>query len=190
MKLTNKVVPGRSGIAALAATTLLMAACGGSDKPAMMPPAANTAPVISAITDKISDQDMVAGPIDFGITDTESGAGNLTLAAAADGNALFPADAVVLSGSGATRSLTLTPLEAATGTATIAIIVSDPQGSSATRTFKVTVNARNASMRDTALGTFAKAEAEEVTAVNGLTFTQDADDPAVFAPLIPAEGEE
>jgi hypothetical protein len=44
-------------------------------------------------------------------------------------------------------------------------------------------------MRNVALDTFAKSEVDPQTAVNGLTFEQDADDPAVFAPLIP-EGEE
>ncbi len=39
-------------------------------------------------------------------------------------------------------------------------------------------------MRDVALTTFAKAESDEVTVVNGFTFMQDADDPAIFEPLI------
>jgi len=51
----------------------------------------------------------------------------------------------------------------------------------------VTVAARNASMRSTALTTFAKAESDDVTTVNGLTFEQDADDPALFEPLLGAE---
>jgi hypothetical protein len=173
-----------------AAATMLVAGCGGSDKPGMAPaPTGNTMPVISGITDKISDQDMTLGPIEFGIADAESDVSTLKVAAAADGSALFPADGVVVSGSGATRSLTLTPFEATTGTATIAVLVSDPDGASTTRTFNVTVRARSASMRDVALDTFAKAEADPQTAVNGLTFDQDADDPALFAPLLP-EGEE
>ena len=65
----------------------------------------------------------------------------------------------------------------------------DPQGATATRSFKVTVNARNASMRSTAIDTFARSETDEQTAVNGLTFQQDADDPAIFAALIPEEAQ-
>jgi hypothetical protein len=38
-----------------------------------------------------------------------------------------------------------------------------------------------------ALNTFAKAETDDPTTINGLTFQQDADDPATFEPLIPAE---
>jgi hypothetical protein len=177
-------------VAVLAATTLVVAACSSSNNPGPMPPpAANTAPVISGITDRSSDQDTVIGPLDFGITDGESDAGTLMVSVATDSNAVFPADGLVLSGTGATRSLTLTPFEAATGTATIALLVTDPDGASATRTFKVTVNAKNASIRSVALDTFAKAESDDVTAVNGFTFQQDADDPEVFAPLIP-EGDE
>jgi hypothetical protein len=181
----------KAGLVLLAATTLVVAACSSNsnDDPYMPPAAGNTAPVISAVTDKISAQDTVVGPIDFGITDGESAVSTLTVAATADANSVFPADGVMLTGSGATRSLTLTPLEAATGTTTISLTVTDPQGMSASRTFKVTVNARSASMRTTALDTFAKAEADDQTAVNGITFEQDADDPAVFAALIPVGDE-
>jgi hypothetical protein len=100
---------------------------------------------------------------------------------------LFPADGVVVAGSGATRSITLTPFEASTGTATIALLVTDSEGASSVRTFKVAVNAKNASMRDVALNTFAKAATDDPTTINGLTFQQDADDPATFEALIPAE---
>ena len=48
----------------------------------------------------------------------------------------------------------------------------------------VAVNARNASIKDWTLTTFAKAESDELTTMNGFTFTQDADDPAIFQPLI------
>src|SRR5689334_13683104 len=175
------------GSALLAATTLVVAACGG-DKGGggTPPPAANTAPVMSAIVDRSVDQDTQVG-IDFGIGDRESAAGTLKLTASADSASVFPADAVVLSGSGVTRTLTLTPLEATTGSTTITLTLTDPQGASATRTFKVNVNARAASMKNVALTTFAKGEGDEPTAVNGFTFDQDADDPAIFQPLIGAE---
>jgi hypothetical protein len=169
----------------LAATTLVVAACGGGGGGYMAPPpAANTAPVVSGINDKISDQDVMVGPIEFSIADRESDASLLAVSAAADGVTVIPADGLVLAGSGAVRSITLTPLEAATGRVTVSLTVTDPQGAATTRSFGVTVNARNASIREWSLTTFAKAEADEVTAMNGFTFTQDADDPAIFEPLI------
>ena len=174
--------------AVLAATTLVVAACGGGggDGGLTNTPPVNSAPAVSAINDRSADQDTAVA-IDFGIDDKESGAGSLIVSAAADGTAVFPADGVVLSGSGATRTLTLTPLEATTGTATIAIRVADPAGAVTTRNFVVSVNAKNNSIKSMALDTFAKAESDVPTTINGWTIQQDADDPATFAALIPAE---
>jgi len=175
----------------LAATTLVVAACSSSNDRDPPPPAGgpvNQPPTIAAIADRTSDQDTVIGPIEFGIADQESAATALTVTALLpDGVGVFPADGIVLSGTGATRSVTLTPFEAATGTTTIALRVSDVEGATSIRTFKVTVNARNASVRDVTLSTFAKGETDDPTIVNGFTFAQDADDPAAFQALIPPE---
>jgi uncharacterized lipoprotein YajG len=180
------------GLVLLAATTLVVAACGSSndnDNMTPPPPAANDAPAVSGISDKISNQDTVVGPIDFGISDRESAASLLTVTATADGTSVVPADGLVLGGSGAVRNITLTPLESATGAVNVTLTVTDPQGAATTRSFRVTVNARSASMRDASLTTFAKAQTDEATVVNGVTYTQDADDPAIFDPLI-GTGEE
>lgn len=176
----------RSSIAVLAATTLVVAACSSSspDRMEPPPPAANSAPAVSAIEDKTINQDSIVGPIEFGISDSESDAGLLVVTAAVDGTTVVPADGLTLGGSGRLRSVTLTPLEAATGTVNVTVTVTDPQGAATTRAFTVTVNARAASVRDTALTTFAKGETDAVTEVNGFTFAQDADDPAIFEPLI------
>jgi hypothetical protein len=173
------------GSALLAATTLVVAACGGGGSEPT-PPAANTQPAINAIADRSVDQDTAVGPIDVGITDRESAATALTLTAAVDGN-VFPADGIVLGGTGAMRTLTLTPLESATGSGNVTVTLRDPQGLSATRTFRVVVNARDASIRDWALTTLAKGETDEATPMNGYTFAQDADDPAIFEPYVGEE---
>ena len=173
--------------ALLAATTLVVAACssnGYDGNP--MPPAQNSAPVVSAISNRSVDQDTVS-TIEFGIADRESDVSMLSLSATADDGGVYPADGVALSGAGSTRTLTLTPLEAATGATTITLTLTDPQGGQSTRTFQVNVNARGASMRSTALTTYAKAESDDATTVNGFTFEQDADDPAVFEPLLGTE---
>lgn len=173
-------------LALLAAATLVVAACGSGGGGSMPPQPSNSAPAVSAINDRSVDQDTALS-IDFGVDDRESGAGSLLVSAAADGTAVFPADGVVLSGSAATRTLTLTPLEATTGAAQIAIRVADPDGAVTTRSFAVTVSARNNSIKAMALDTFAKAENDVPTVLNGWTIQQDADDPATFAALIPAE---
>jgi len=180
-----------AGLVLLAATTLVVAACGSNDKDYMAPPppAANTAPAIAGITDKIGFQDTLVGPIEFAINDRETDAGMLVVTAVADGASVVPADGVTLGGSGAVRSITLTPLEAATGDVNVTLTATDPQGAATSRSFRVTVNARTASIRETALATFAKGGSDEPTVVNGITFVQDAGDPAIFEPMIAAREE-
>jgi hypothetical protein len=176
----------------LAVTALVVTACGGGGgdgDAGPPPPAANTAPTISAIAAKVSDQDTVIGPIDFSIGDYESDAAALKVSATADGVSVVPADGITIAGSGAARTITLTPLEAATGTVNVSIAVVDPQGATTTRAFGVTVNARAASVREWSLATFAKAENDDATVMNGYTVAQDADDPAIYEPLI-GTGEE
>jgi hypothetical protein len=175
--------------ALLAVTTLVVAACsGGYDAPKPTTPQ-NTAPTLAAIANQSVDQDTVIGPINLAINDAETAAGTLRVVVGSDNAAVIPTDGIVVDGTGATRTLTLTPFEASTGTTTLAVIVTDEQGASATRTFTVAVNARNASIKSTVLDTFAKAEDADATTLNGFTFQQDAEDSTTFAALIP-EGEE
>lgn len=174
-------------IALLVATTLVVAACSSNNDrdPPDVPPA-NMAPAISAITSKAANQDT-AIPVEFTVQDDATAANALTVSVAADGTTLFPADGLALTGTGTTRTLTLMPLEAATGTANIIITVTDAQGASANRSFGVTVNARPASFRDATVSTFSKSETAEVTPINGFTFAQDANDPATFDALVGAQ---
>jgi len=175
----------KAGLVLLAATTMVVAACSSNnDYTPPDPPAANSAPTVAGITDKMAFQDTVVGPIEFGINDRESDASLLIVSAVADGGSVVPADGVTLGGSGTVRSITLTPLEAATGDVNVTLTVTDPQGAATTRSFRVTVNARNASIRETALAAYAKGGSDEPTMVNGITFIQDADDPAIFEPLM------
>ena len=180
--------PQRHYLAAILAATLVAAGCSrNDDRDPPVPPAVNAAPTISALADQSVNQDTVVGPLTFTISDAETPADALTVVVSASAANVIPADGLVLAGTGATRTLTVTPLEAATGSTSIAVLVRDAQGLSATRTFNVTFNARTASFRDTALTTFAKSESDAPTTVGGITFTQDADDPATFAALIPME---
>jgi len=178
----------KAGLVLLAATTLVVAACssGSGDGMQPPPPAANSAPLISGVADRDSDQDTVVGPIEFTVGDRETDASMLMVTAAADGSSVVPADGIALAGNGAVRTITLTPLEAATGAVNVTLTVTDAQGAASTRSFRVSVNARNVSMKEAALTTFAKTGSDEPTVINGITFIQDADDPAIFAPLIGA----
>jgi hypothetical protein len=176
-------------LAWLAAATLVATGCSRNDDrdAPTPPPVVNAAPTISAVADQSVNQDTVVGPLTFSISDAETAAEALIVVASASANDVIPVDGLVLAGTGATRTLTLTPFEAATGSTSIAVLVRDSQGLSATSTFRVTFNVRTASIRDTTLTTFAKSERDAPTTVGGITFTQDADDPATFAALIPVE---
>jgi hypothetical protein len=170
-------------IALLAATTWIVAACSSGDRPEPPPVVVNQAPAVSAIANVTTDQDTVVGPIEFGVIDDSTPANQLTVTAMGDATTLVPPDGVVIGGAGAVRSITLTPLEAATGTVNVTVRVIDAQGAATTRGFSVNVNARGASVSSTVLNTFSKGEVEEATPVNGLTFAQDADE-TTFASLV------
>jgi len=178
MKTSTAIVA--TGLAALA-----IAGCGSNSGGGMQQPA-NVAPAVSAIDSQSTDQDMPL-TLAFNVSDRESPAGSLRVTVSTADASVFPADGLVLSGEGAMRTLTLTPLEAVAGPATVTLGVMDPQGATTLRSFQVTVRVRDASLRSMALDTFAKGEADEPTVVNGWTMQNDADDPAVFAPLLGAE---
>ena len=167
------------------ASALALAGCSSNDygdDPTPQP--MNAAPLVASIADVSADQDTVVGPLEFAVSDDTTPADMLMVTAAVDGATPFPADAVLTGGSGATRNVTLTPLEATTGTANITVTVKDAQGLATTRMFSVTVNSRPASVRDAVMTTFSKAEADAATTLNGFTFAQDADDPDTFTGLL------
>lgn len=99
----------------------------------------NDAPTITAIVDQTIDEDKFAGPISFTITDVESSASSLTLNASSSNPTLLPVGNIVFGGSGANRTVTLTPAPDQFGTCQITISVSDGE-LSAGRSFTLTVN--------------------------------------------------
>jgi hypothetical protein len=160
----------------LAATALAVAACGGGSGDDPYTPPANTAPTVSAIGDQSIAQDTSVSALAFAISDAESDAGALRVIATSSDTALLPAGNVVLGGSGANRTLKLTPAESATGSATVSLTVTDPQGQSTTRNFRLTVNAVLVSFTGWTTDTFAVAEDEASRAMLGFTLNSDADD--------------
>jgi hypothetical protein len=175
----------KTSIALLVAATCVAAACSNSPK-TPEPPAANMAPQLAAIANVTTDQDTTVGPLEFAVSDDVTPPNQLTVTATLDGTTPFPTDGVTLAGTGATRSITLKPLESTTGTANVTVTVIDASGLKATRSFGITVNARAASVKDAVAATFTKTETDDATPLNGFTFTQDADDPDTFAGLVAA----
>ncbi|MFM2197656.1 MAG: hypothetical protein RLZZ505_1088 [Verrucomicrobiota bacterium] len=104
----------------------------------------NDAPTITGIADRTINEDTNTGAVPFTIGDVETAATALTLTRASSNTALVPLANVVLGGSGANRTVTVTPAANQFGTATITVNVSDGDVTEiASETFVVTVNAVN-----------------------------------------------
>ncbi len=103
----------------------------------------NDAPAISDVTGKSTDEDTPLADIPFTIGDAETPAGSLTVSATSDNQTLVPDGNITLGGSGANRTVSLTPAANRSGSATITLTVRDGSGASRTDTFVLTVNAVN-----------------------------------------------
>ncbi len=100
----------------------------------------NQPPVISAISDRTTNEDTALSGIPFTVSDPTTPAGSLSVTASSDNTSLFPAGNIVLGGSGGNRTISLTPAINRHGTAKITLQVSDGALQDL-ETFEVTVNA-------------------------------------------------
>lgn len=118
----------------------------------------NDAPTLSPISDIAIDEDTPSAPIAFTIDDVDTAIGSVSLIAGSDNPTLFPTPNIAFGGSGANRTLTLTPAADESGTANFQVIVDDGQFSTV-ETFTVTVNAIN--------------DVPTVSAIGNVTFNED-----------------
>jgi hypothetical protein len=98
-----------------------------------------TAPGIAPLADVSAFSGQTVGPIFFTVSDAESPTSALTVTATSGNTTLIPQDGLVLGGSGASRTITLTAADGTTGTGAITLTVTDPGGMTYTRSFVVTV---------------------------------------------------
>lgn len=89
--------------------------------------AGNSAPTISAISDRTVDINRSTGAITFTVGDAQTAASNLTITKNVSDPALIPLSHVVLGGSGANRTVTVSPVNNKTGWSTVWLKVSDGQ---------------------------------------------------------------
>lgn len=107
------------------------------------PAAVGTPPTISGIANRTISEDATTGAIAFTVGDAETSPGALTLQAASSNTGLVPVANVVFGGSGASRTVAVTPAANANGSATITVTVSDAGGLRTSASFQVTVTAVN-----------------------------------------------
>lgn len=100
--------------------------------------AVNRTPRISTIGSQTTFEATSTQPITFTISDTETAVGNLLVTGHSSDQALVPDANIALSGTGAQRTVVLTPAPAIRGTATITLTVSDGDKSSSS-SFPLTV---------------------------------------------------
>jgi formylglycine-generating enzyme required for sulfatase activity len=104
-----------------------------------IPIAGNSAPTISDIAEQTITESSDTGAIAFTIGDAQTAAGSLSVSGSSSNTTLVPNANILFGGSGANRTVTVTPVSGRSGTATITVTVSD--GSlSASDTHLLTVN--------------------------------------------------
>ncbi len=102
---------------------------------------ANTPPTISDIPNQTTPLGTPTGAITFTIGDAQTPAASLTLSVTTSNGTLIPSSNVVFGGSGASRTVTVTPVAGQSGTSTLTVTVRDAGNLTATDSFTVTVPA-------------------------------------------------
>ena len=139
-------------------------------------PQQNTAPTISAVADASVNNNAQLGPLNVTISDPETAAASLQLAATSSNQAVIANSGIQLGGSAGARTVLITPIAGASGTSTITLTVTDAANATATETFVVTVNAAptisnvadQTIAEDAATGSLAVTLADDLTAAGSL----------------------
>jgi hypothetical protein len=153
---------------------------------------ANEPPTVSAIADVTIDEDTTSHAIPFTIGGDDIAASLLSLSVTSSNEALVPSGSIVISGDGANRELTITPLPDQSGTSTITVSVSDGFLSTPV-SFELTVQSVNdAPVISRNLGGVV-AEGQSQTITDQMLSVTDVDDPATdvrfSVTVLPQHGE-
>ncbi len=146
--LTLTPVSDRSGSVDITVTVTDSAGDAVTHAATLTVTAVNDAPELSDITDRTVDEDTSTGAIGYTISDVDSDVGVCTVTVTSDNETLVPNDSmgIVLGGSGASRTITISPAGNQSGTANITVTADDNSGSATatdTIVFTVTVTAVN-----------------------------------------------
>jgi hypothetical protein len=103
----------------------------------------NTAPTITDFPNQSMNTSTSLGPIAYSIGDAQSAATELLVSISSSNTALLNNSGIASGGSGANRTLTLTPIAGVVGTSTVSVTVTDCTGATTIDTFVLTVAAAN-----------------------------------------------
>lgn len=95
----------------------------------------NSAPTVSDVTNKLMSMNTSSGSIAFTIGDAQTAAANLTVAASSSNTTLVPNSRITLGGSGANRTVSISPTLGQFGQTTISLDVTDTDGITTRETF-------------------------------------------------------
>ena len=143
----------------------------------------NTAPTVGEISDRSVDEDGSTGAIGFVVDDEETAPADLTVSAVSSDTGLVALSGIAFGGSGANRTVTVTPLPNQSGEVTITVKVSDGV-LNASEAFVLTVNPVNdapeisdipgvAISEDSSTGEIPFVISDEETSAANLTLTKD-----------------
>jgi hypothetical protein len=102
---------------------------------------ANAPPSISSIPSFNIPANSSSGPLAIAVSDLETAAASLTLSSTSTNTTLLPTNNIVFGGTGASRTVTITPVPGQEGTSLVGVTVTDGSNATATTTFTVTVGA-------------------------------------------------
>ena len=105
--------------------------------------AVNDLPTISNVSDQSINENTSTSAITFAVDDVETSATALSITASSSNQTLVPEGNIVLGGSGANRTVTVTPAANQTGSVTITLSVTDTNAGSTSDTFVLNVNPFN-----------------------------------------------
>lgn len=125
----------------------------------------NDSPTISDVSDQSTTEDFAMAAIPVTLSDVETSATSLLLTATSSNPALVLNSSILVTGSGATRMVSITPVANQFGTATITLTVSDGTAT-ASDTFVLTVSPVN--------------DAPTISGLNNLTIQEDAVTSSLF----------
>lgn len=150
---------------------MLVAACG--DGSGIDQRAGNTAPTISAIGAQAIGANSVSPIIGFTVSDERPD--DLVVTAMSDNPLVVPDAGLAIGGSGSNRSITMTPVLDSVGDAFITIVVTDPEGLSASVSFLLNVDPQQESMQLFTRDLFVEDADDDPELINAVEFDQDAD---------------